>query len=283
MKCVSPTRINHNSMLFKKRFPDGIDVPCGRCAYCKQMKRRLWSLRLWHEFGYHDKSQFLTLTYNDENLPSDFGLCKKDLQLFFKRLRKNLSGRRIKYYASGEYGDNNYRPHYHAILFNVGCDKVDKQIVRDSWQKGFTYQLPVTDHRLEYVCKYVNKKMYDDMITEAYGDKEQPFCLMSKGIGLKFIEDNQEAIRNYGYVTKNGVKYAIPRYYIKVLKLNLDLKGQIADSENVEKFLGYNIGSNDLYKLNQDEFMKYYESEKKYNDQNQKNIIAKNNIFKSKM
>lgn len=47
-------------------------------------------------------------------------LRKHDLQLFFKRLRKNLSyygEEKIRYFACGEYGPVHFRPHYHFLLF----------------------------------------------------------------------------------------------------------------------------------------------------------------------
>ena len=47
-------------------------------------------------------------------------LRKTDLQLFFKRLRKNLSkysDAKVRYFAMGEYGPVHFRPHYHFLLF----------------------------------------------------------------------------------------------------------------------------------------------------------------------
>ena len=47
-------------------------------------------MRLTHEYSVRKKGVFLTLTYNDENLPSDNSLNKKHLQNFHKRLRQQL-------------------------------------------------------------------------------------------------------------------------------------------------------------------------------------------------
>ena len=79
---------------------------------------------------------FLTLTYNDDNLPSDVGLHKDDLQRFFKRLRKALDTKKIRYFACGEYGDTTSRPHYHAIVFGLGLNEIDKKYVTDAWPLG---------------------------------------------------------------------------------------------------------------------------------------------------
>lgn len=67
---------------------------------------------------------FLTLTYNDRHVPSNFGLRRDDLTNFFKRLRHLV--RPFRYLASGEYGTLSHRPHYHALIF--GEDFLDDSI-----------------------------------------------------------------------------------------------------------------------------------------------------------
>lgn len=47
-------------------------------------------------------------------------LCKRDLQLFMKRLRKYLSkyeGQTVRFFATGEYGPKSFRPHFHILLY----------------------------------------------------------------------------------------------------------------------------------------------------------------------
>ena len=118
MQCTKPIT------LFKvgtKTYPLGLEVPCGKCLHCRKKQRSEWAMRLYHELGYHQDSVFLTLTYNDKSLPKNDSLVKRDLQLFFKRLRKALpSDKKIKYFACGEYGDDKECPHYHAIVFGLG-------------------------------------------------------------------------------------------------------------------------------------------------------------------
>ncbi len=48
-------------------------------------------------------------------------LSKSDLQLFFKRLRKNY-GKEVRYFACGEYGPKHYRPHYHLLFYFNSSD-----------------------------------------------------------------------------------------------------------------------------------------------------------------
>lgn len=96
-----------------------------------------------------NKNVFVTLTYRPESLPKDGTLDYRHFQLFMKKLRKKmvpkcpysvgsperdewLEKNEIRFYMCGEYGDQNWRPHYHAILFN--CEFPDKVY----WRKTAT-------------------------------------------------------------------------------------------------------------------------------------------------
>lgn len=103
MRCENPITIRSDS--FIRVFG------CGHCVACKMQRSREWSFRLNCEAYYWKDACFLTLTYDNEHLPSDNSLHKEDLQKFFKRLRKDIDYP-IKYYACGEYGDRFKRPHY---------------------------------------------------------------------------------------------------------------------------------------------------------------------------
>ena len=96
MQCTSP---------FLLKLDDGniIEVPCGNCLSCKISRTREWTIRMMNELKYHEYSVFITLTFNEENKKEQ--IEKRDLQLFFKRVRKNIGKRKIKYYACGEYGE----------------------------------------------------------------------------------------------------------------------------------------------------------------------------------
>ena len=66
-------------------------VPCGHCPDCRADAAREWSNRCLLELDDNDNiGCFVTLTYNDFNLPIDDDgptLRKRDFQLFMKRLR----------------------------------------------------------------------------------------------------------------------------------------------------------------------------------------------------
>ena len=77
---------------------------------CRIARAREWSTRLVQELGFWDQALFVTLTYDDDHLPGDLSVSIDELQRFFKRLRKSLCGRKLMYYACGEYGENFGRP-----------------------------------------------------------------------------------------------------------------------------------------------------------------------------
>lgn len=137
-------------------------VPCGKCNYCLQTKRADWSFRLIQELKVADSAHFLTMTYNEDELPrSDSGipsLNKEHVQLFQKRLREVQrraypGSTNLRYYTVGEYGTRTLRPHYHSILFNLQ-GKLLPQIT-DIWSHGGVFVGDVTGASIHYVTKYV--------------------------------------------------------------------------------------------------------------------------------
>lgn len=118
---------------------DFIEIPCGNCIGCRIDYSRQWANRMLLELQYHESSYFVTLTYNDKNVPishylkdKDTGeagdsltLVKRDFQLFMKSLRKAVP-EKLRFYACGEYGEQGMRPHYHAIIFGLKLDDLQE-------------------------------------------------------------------------------------------------------------------------------------------------------------
>ena len=121
-----------------------VTVPCGRCTSCRLEHSRQWAVRCMHEAQMHEGNSFITLTYAPEHLHEDYSVHKKELQKFFKRLRKN-TGIKLRYFACGEYGDENRRPHYHAIIF--GYDFPDKQLYTKTRTGDLLYRSPLLEKR----------------------------------------------------------------------------------------------------------------------------------------
>lgn len=253
MQCLFPVTIKTSSLKQEiSQISHGLHgstmlVPCGKCIACRINKSKEWSVRLLYEAESHvGAMQFVTLTYDNEHLPLDLSLDKRELQLYFKRLRKDIScepdlkGVKIKYFACGEYGENFHRPHYHFILF--GLPDRFKSLISDNWCKGFVKIGFVSIKSINYVTGYVLKKYGGDKAAEEYGSRLAPFQLCSQGLGLdvfKGVESNRASKR--GYLTVNGVKRSIPRYYIK--KLDMSLPGDsellpLSDSQRIKNAEG---------------------------------------------
>jgi hypothetical protein len=195
--------------------------PCGKCPACVRRRVSGWAFRLNKQSEQSKSAHFVTLTYNDEHIKKTKNgfetLVKKDVQDFFKRLRK-LTKQKISYYAVGEYGDSGERPHYHIILFNA-----NPKIVENAWKLnditlGNVHFGDVGDASVGYTLKYISK---DKKIPQFNGDdRQKEFALMSKGLGAGYLTDNMVKwhtkgnIENKVYLPlKDGKKAAMPRYY----------------------------------------------------------------------
>lgn len=185
-------------------FKDPIEVPCGRCIGCRLDYTSDWAVRCCLEASlYPGANWFVTLTYDDYHLPSDFKVSKRELQLFMKKLRKRY-GENIRFFACGEYGEQSLRPHYHLILFNfmptdlrvmkATSDGVyyTSQELSKIWAKGYVLIGDVTFKSCAYVARYAMKGFKDAI------PGFEPFLLMSRrpGIGHDWIVSNWIKVYN---------------------------------------------------------------------------------------
>lgn len=198
---------------------DGGSMACGHCMACRITIAREWTVRNLHELSYWDKAVFVTLTYDDEHLPWKNSLYRYELQNYLKRLRKRLNCK-IKYFACGEYGELNKRPHYHLIIYGLGFDDVD--VIKQAWGRGFVKCGSVTADSIQYVCGYIMKKYNGVKQLEEYGERWPQFMACSKGIGDRWIKDNEEMVIDNMTVRHKGKPIGIPRYYKVKLGDKLD-------------------------------------------------------------
>lgn len=213
MTCTSPFLLKHEGNI--------IELPCGHCVACRIARSREWASRIIHEMEYYPGDcSFVTLTYNNDFLPSDFGLHLDTFQKFLKRLRRDLGKKKIRYYGCGEYGDLFGRPHYHVIFFGISCSESDQELVKQNWPFGNVYFGSVTFNSARYVAAYVQKKYSGNKAKEVYGDRQAPFQVCSKGIGKRFVIDNSKQLSENQGFTINGAHVGLPRYYRD--KIDLD-------------------------------------------------------------
>lgn len=203
-----------------KKSGESIAVPCGKCPNCYKRRVSAWSFRLLQEDKISLSSLFVTLTYDTDNVPITsngfMSINKRDVQLFFKRLRKlnskNNPNSRIRYYAVGEYGGHTFRPHYHVLLFNCSVELIEK-----AWGLGQIHYGNVTGASVGYCLKYMAKQSRIPM--HKNDDRLKEFGLMSKGLGANYMTDkmiawhlSDVADRMYCNLT-DGKKITMPRYY----------------------------------------------------------------------
>lgn len=111
-----------------------IEVGCGKCAECrgKYFNSLLQRALVENLTSY---MYFVTLTYNNENIPSlklptgetIYYSNYEHIKSMFKRFRHaNLLDRDFRYICVNEYGDTNHRPHFHLLIFVSKCDSDDK-------------------------------------------------------------------------------------------------------------------------------------------------------------
>lgn len=222
--CLTPVIVKNDDRRKAKDFATNI-FPCGKCPNCVKRRVQMWTFRLLQEQKISLSSVFMTLTYNDENLPfSDNGLMtlhKPHFQNFMKRLRKHISNHeenvRLKYYTVGEYGSQYHRPHFHSIMFNIPRYLLEAPLVLETiWSHGTIRIDPCNAGTIGYVTGYVNKKTIRQETDEL--DDRLPECsMMSKGMGKNYLTENivkyyKENLKPY-MVIEGGVKMSIPRYY----------------------------------------------------------------------
>lgn len=233
---------------FVKRGGVPLLVGCGQCVGCKLEYSRQWAMRCMDEAKLHGDNSFLTLTYDNEHLPVDRSLSKRDFQLFMKRLRKVLK-KKVKFYACGEYGEKFGRPHYHACVFGEGFrdrkfyrrgesgfSVYTSGVLEKCWNLGRSFVGDLTFESAGYVARYTVQKLtvsdgsseedrrryYAKYLDVATGVLRTPeFNLMSRGgrkkgsrgIGYEFYEKYWSDMYPHGAKVVNGVECKTPRYY----------------------------------------------------------------------
>lgn len=217
-----------------------IELPCRKCLGCKMARSREWAIRCQHEAQMHEHNCFITLTYDEKNIPDDRGLQYIDFQLFMKRLRKRFTGTEIKFFMCGEYTPQKGRPHFHACLF--GLDFADKKyfrktkrgskiyrsrILEELWDKGFSTIGTVNAASAGYVARYLIDKQretrhyeYIDKETGEVHQREKEFQKMSlrDAIGKRWYEQFKSDVFPHDYIIIDGRKAPVPGYYRQLLR-----------------------------------------------------------------
>jgi len=77
-----------------------IYVSCGSCVRCLERRKAEWGFRMEYEMSQSKCAYFVTLTYDNENVPyTNKGLktlVPNDLTKFFKKLRPNEKRKKLQ-------------------------------------------------------------------------------------------------------------------------------------------------------------------------------------------
>lgn len=236
MACLSPLTITDH-----KYSVGELKVRCGKCPKCKERTLREWIFRLVQEGRRHLDADFITLTYDSDHIPiSKHGfktLKRQDFTLFMKRLRKN-TGLKLKYFACGEYGSKNKRPHYHAIVYGNPFKKayqlawaLTDRSTNTKIPIGETHVGTVNQKSIAYVCKYLDKPSEVGYFKR--DDRVKEFRAMSQNLGLNYLTDRVKKYHKKNldklYVMQDGFKVPMPKYYRDQLYSDLEKQEQLTN------------------------------------------------------
>lgn len=221
------------------------------------------------EAAQHESNNFVTLTYSNDFLPTTSNglpnLDPRELQLFLKRLRKDYSPLRFRFFGVGEYSPAE-RPHFHLILFGYpvcqrGQTKVNAQRgnpeptrccsvcqkISSLWSsyneeqagfvsKGLIYCGMVTEQSAAYVAGYVEKKMTmpDDY---RLNGRNPEFSRMSlkPGIGVGMMHEVASELLRYDLEkTLDDVPSQL-RHGKRVMPLGRHLRGKLREAIGRDK------------------------------------------------
>lgn len=246
-----------------------IETPCNHCIACEKLRALRTAVQLACELKTTlGDSLFLTLTYNDENLPSDFSVNKNHLQNFLKKLRhwriKTDHIGNFRYLSQNEYGGKFSRPHVHIAGFNLTIPDLrsvqskgayqafDSEIINQLWGKGDVHIIRLCFENCLYIANHHIDEKVDNKgkvhetpiihpVTKRLIKTRKPeFSTRSSrpGIGKDFFKKYFSDIYPGDFMINKGQEMPVPKYFDALLKKHdLQLFEEIKKkrSDKVEK------------------------------------------------
>lgn len=260
MKCFVPIQAYKpdlgGSLIFSERAGyRPVFIRCGQCTGCRLTRACGWAIRCLHEGQCHEWSSFVTLTYDDIHVPRDASLCYKHFQLFMRRIRRRFP--ECRFYMAGEYGEENGRPHYHAILFGVhfydryywrespaGFSLFRSKLLESCWKYGASEIGDLSFESAGYIARYCMKKVTGKLADEHYkrvDENGEVYWLVPEfnhmslkpGIGAKWFEKYKKQVYPRDYIIVDGRKLKPPKYYDKLIQEEV---GTLFDDVEFERY-----------------------------------------------
>ncbi|AXH75297.1 MAG: replication initiator protein [Microviridae sp.] len=189
-----------------------------------------------HEAQLHKRNCVVTLTYDPEHVPADGSLHYRHFQLFMKKLRKRHG--KVRFFVCGEYGDKDWRPHFHACLFGYrpgdlrpwSKSRSGSQLFRSPeleslWPAGHSLVGELDFESAAYIARYIMKKVTGDAAESHYNrinfetgellSLEPEFIHMSlrPGIGAEWFSKFHTDVYPKGMVVSRGHEARPPKFY----------------------------------------------------------------------
>lgn len=238
-------------------------IPCGKCVACRINKANEWKNRLLCESKERKYKYFITLTYDEENVPNF--LEKSHLKKFLKDLKNyfyyHFDKEIPKYFACGEYGEKSFRPHFHLILFtNNKLDLVyhshikgldynyyNCDIISKFWKYGFHIITEATTETFTYVCGYTLKKQIKGVQDYQVLNIQPPFILVSKNMGKNYYLDNFDKVIDNSLTIGSSIiaptpyfkKYVMTDEQKDLLPVNTDNYINFLNENNINNIFDY--------------------------------------------
>ncbi|UPW40905.1 replication initiator protein [Sigmofec virus UA08Rod_6143] len=214
-----------------------LDIPCNKCEGCMLARSYQWSMRCVCEAQSYTESYFLTLTYDNENLPDGSELNRTHITQFVKRLRWHFRHYKLKVFYCGEYGTHRHRPHYHMIVFGLPLQKENVRLflhsysrkknpnyvspkISDIWGKGLVTIGSFTDQSASYVAQYCLKKQTREYYEFIKTKRVKPFIGASNrnALGFDFFQKSWFEIFTRGWFRLLEKSLRPLRYFVYLLK-----------------------------------------------------------------
>lgn len=227
-------------------------ISCGRCISCRIARAEKLATQCYCEAQMHESNYFLTLTYSDEHLPSDWSLRISELQSALKRLRYYLDCS-FRYLGTGEYGGLYHRPHYHLLGFGMsipdlypweksptGGTLYRSPLVEKAWPYGHVKVGAFTWNTAAYVARYSLKKVSKEARLDEYTrfnpatgevwEVAPVFKVQSlrPGLGYSWFQKYRGDCFPSDFLIVDGRKRAVPDYFLRLAdpELALEVKDQ---------------------------------------------------------
>lgn len=217
-------------------------LPCGQCIFCRLRRSLEWTIRCYHEQSRLGPGSFLTLTFDDDNVPrlpdGQLTLQYRPFQLFMKRLRKAFSNVSFRFVVCGEYGSSTQRPHFHCMLFGFRFPDLvpfgryyRSATLERLWPHGYSLIGELVPGSINYVCRYNLKKITGVKADEWYKGRVPEFirCSNRPGIGADWLDSFYGDVYKVDLFTervlRDGARFLgrecrPPKYYDKLIKLD---------------------------------------------------------------